>query len=289
MENRAWERHGVVRTRENIEEALERIPDVPEVLANVRVQIETLRFLNPSRGEWQIWTLASARAGDLTAATDADGKTLLQVGGRYALLDTAGVQLNEFARVEVDGSAIDEDAGIGLKGVFAARPGRLPLTVVVDDLNEPKAGNWVNDTVNVPRIGGLPQLSDIAVAQSEGGTWTRDGETFLNVSPAHVTSPDGSIHTYFEVYGVDAGTHYDVEFRMVPSDAAERIWRIDPGDLAFRLQFSAQMSGDIGRHHLRLDLGDTKPGAYVLAVRIQDEKTKAYSRPSVTDVFIPES
>ena len=160
------------------------------------------------------------------------------------------------------------------------------MTVVVEDENRPGAGGWVQDTVQVPRIGGLPQLSDIAIAQAEGGSWTRDGETYLQVTPAHITNPDGSIHTYFEVYGVDPGTRYDVEFRMVREDDAERIWRIEPGDLAFRLQFSSQMTGDIGRHHLRLDLSDTEPGEYVLGVRIQDESSKAYSLPSVTDVFV---
>jgi hypothetical protein len=45
------------------------------------------------------------------------------------------------------------------------------------------------------------------------------------------------------------------------------------------------MPGDI---HLRLDLSDTEPGEYVLAVRIQDDESKAYSLPSVTDVFVAE-
>jgi hypothetical protein len=77
-----------------------------------------------------------------------------------------------------------------------------------------------------------------------------------------------------------------VEFRLVRERDAERIWRIEPGDLAFRLQFSSRMTGDIGRHHLRLDLSGTEPGEYVLGVRIQDDSSKAYSLPSVTDVFV---
>jgi hypothetical protein len=36
------------------------------------------------------------------------------------------------------------------------------------------------------------------------------------------------------------------------------------------------------------DLGDTEPGEYILAVRIQDEKSKAYSLPAITDVFVAE-
>jgi len=41
-------------------------------------------------------------------------------------------------------------------------------------------------------------------------------------------------------------------------------------------------------HHLRLELGDTKPGEYTLAVRVQDADSKAYSLPAVTDLFVAE-
>lgn len=281
------DRQLVLATRRYADAALREIPDVPDIGSTVRMRYESLRFLNPSSGSWRVWVVVSVRAGDLKLSSTQVRDAKRTVQGRLAVRADTGVTLEGLAAQSVR-ATISEDAGIQLRGVFTASPGAMPLTVVIEDANAPGSGAWIQDTINVPRIGGLPQLSDIAVAQSEGGTWTRDGETYLNVSPAHVTNPDGSIHAYFEVYGVDPGTRYDVEFRMVPSEAAERIWRIDPGDLAFRLQFSAQMPGDIGRHHLRLDLGDTKPGAYVLAVRIQDEKTKAYSLPSVTDIFIPD-
>lgn len=70
--------------------------------------------------------------------------------------------------------------------------------------------------------------------------------------------------------------------------AAERIWRLEPADLAFRLQFRSEMPGDIGRHRLRPELGDTEPGEYVLAARIQDADSNAYSLPALTDVFVAE-
>lgn len=285
VERRGGARHAQLRTRENIDDALQRIPDVPDVRPNVSMRTETLRFLNPTNERWQIWTIVSVRAGDLVTPDDsADGP--LRIGGRYSVLGEEGMRIRQLDGAEVAGGSIAEDAGITLRGVFEADPGRLPLTVAVEDRNSPGSGNWFQDTINVPAIGGLPQLSDIAVAQAEGGTWTRDGETFLQVSPAHITNPDGSIHTYFEVYGVDPGTRYDVELRLAPTEAAERIWRLEPDDLGFRLQFTSEMSGEIGRHHLRLDLGDTEPGEYTLSVRIQDEETEAYSLPSVTDVYV---
>lgn len=273
-------------TRGYAASVLEQVPDVPNIRSTVQLRYEALRFLNPSDNTWQVWLLGSVRAGDLTVGPANDGEALGATGHYVALHD--GTLVNgELSSLSVP-TSVPENAGLPLRGVFSSTPGSVPLTFVVEDQNAPGSGAWVQDTVQVPAIGGLPQLSDIAIAQSEGGSWTRDGKTYLQVTPAHVSNPDGSIQTYFEVYGVDPGTRYDVEFRMVPTDAAERIWRIEPDDLAFRLQFTSRMSGAIGRHHLRLDLGDTDPGSYVLAVRIQDEETKAYSLPSVTDVFVPE-
>lgn len=296
----AWERaldaaqrrtsalHRQVKTRENIDEALQAIPDVPDVFPGVALRVETLRFLNPASSRWIVWTVVSVRAGDLAPAPDPAGSSMLAAGGRFSVLGPDGVQIRDFEPLVVPADSVDEDDGITLLGMFRADPGELPLTVVVHDAHTPNSGNWYQGTINVPAVGGLPQLSDIAVAQAEGGAWTRDGQTYLQVTPAHVTNADASIHTYFEVYGVSPETKYDVEFRLAPVDVAGRIWRLEPDDLAFRLRFTAEMPGDVGRHHLELDLGDTEPGEYVLAVRIQDEDTKAYSLPSVTDVFVLE-
>jgi len=285
-QRRASARQRQVRTRENIDEALQAIPDVPDVFPGTTLRVETLRFLNPASSTWIVWTLASVRAGDLARAPGPAGPNTLAAGGRFSVLGPDGVQVHDFDPLAVAAETVGEDDGIPLSGMFRAGPGELPLTVVVHDAHTPNSGNWYQGVINVPAVGGLPQLSDIAVAQTEGGTWTRDGRTFLRLTPAHVTNEDGGIHTYFEVYGVGSGRQYDVEFRLAPVDVAERIWRLAPDDLAFRLRFTAEMPADVGRHHLQLDLSDTKRGAYVLAVRIQDEETKAYSLPSVTDVFV---
>lgn len=274
-------------TRRHTSEVLEQIPDVPDIASTVRLRFEALRFLNPASGTWQVWLVSSLRAGDLTPSSE-EREGTLDAASRHVTLRSDGLHVETLAPVSVPAASVPDAAGLSLRGVVTAGPGTLPLTVVIEDLNAPGSGAWIQDTVNVPAIGGLPQLSDIAVAQSEGGTWTRDGETFLQVSPAHVTNPDGSIHTYFEVYGVQPGARYGVEFRLAPVEASERIWRLEPDDLGFRLRFTSEMPGDIGRHHLRLDLSDTEPGEYVLAVRIQDEASRAYSLPSVTDMFVAE-
>ena len=286
-EVRHYSNVGEVKTRENIEAAVADIPDVPAVLPSVRLRVEALRFLNPSDGSWQLWTLAGVRAGDLTPKPDADGTPTLVAGGRFSVLAGDEIEIHELPARRVPETSMADDDGILFSSVFTAPPGPLPLTIVIEDGNRPNAGNYLLDTLNIPATGGLPMVSDVAIAQEAGGTWTRDGETFLRVTPAHITNADGSIHTYFEVYQVRPGTNYEVEIRLAPVELTDEILRLDPDELDFRLTFTAQMSGEIGRHHLRLDLGDAPPGEYSLAVRIQDVDTKAYSLPSITDVFVP--
>lgn len=288
VENRHYRNVGEVKTRENIEAAVAEVPDVPAVLPSVRLRVEALRFLNPSDDSWQLWTLAGVRAGDLTPEPDADGTPMLVAGGRFSILSGDEIEIHELPAREVPEASITDDDGILFSSVFSAPSGRLPLTVVIEDGNRPNAGNYLLDTLNIPAIGGLPMVSDIAIAQETGGSWTRDGETYLRVTPSHVTNEVGSIHTYFEVYQVRPGTNYEVEIRLAPVELTDEILRLDPDELDFRLNFTAEMTGEIGRHHLRLDLGDAAPGEYSLAVRIQDTDTKAYSLPSVTDVFVTE-
>lgn len=287
VERRHYGHLAEVTTRENISKAVAQVPDVPSVLPSVRLKVETLRFLNPSEREWQIWTLAGVRAGDLTSAPDADGVPTLVAGGRFSVLSGSEVEVHELAPRSIPEASVPDDASIHFHTVFRARPGPLPLTVVIEDGNRPNAGNYLLDTLNVPSIGGLPMVSDIAIARDTGGSWTRDGQTFLQITPAHVANDDGSVHAYFEVYQVRPGTEYEVEIRMAPLEATDEILRLDPAELDFRLQFTAEMTGEIGRHHVRLDLGDAAPGEYSLAVRVQDADTEAYSLPAVTDVFVP--
>lgn len=287
LETRSYNRRITVDARESTSAVLEEIPDTPAIDLTADLRFEVLRFLNPSQGAWHVWLLAAVPAAHLTVSSPAgDERPTLDVGGRFATTGESGVNVERLAPISVSASAIPKDAGLALRGIVEANPGPLPLTFVVEDLNNPGKGAWIRDTITIASIGGLPKVSDIAVAQAEGGTWTRDGETYLQVSPAHITNADGSIFTYFEVYGVRPGTRYEVELRLAPVDVADRIWRLELDDLSFRLQFASEMPGDIGRHNLRLDLSDTEPGGYTLAVRIQDEQSTAYSLPTVTDIFV---
>jgi hypothetical protein len=64
----------------------------------------------------------------------------------------------------------------------------------------------------------------------------------------------------------------------------------DPADLAFALRFPSVTEADrtgagIGRHHLRLDLGASPPGAYRLALRVTDVASGITSLPVVTPLY----
>jgi hypothetical protein len=164
--------------------------------------------------------------------------------------------------------------------------------LVVKDGNaeDGPAGNWARGVAIGLAPSDLPEISDIAVAADSGGSWTRDGVTHLAVSPSHLTGPDGEIHLYFEVYGMEAASPYSVEVRVVPEDLADRMWAVGAGETAFRLSFSSEMpgSGGIGAHHLRLDLSDTAAGAFMLGIRIQEDETGRQSLPTTTPVLRPD-
>jgi hypothetical protein len=161
---------------------------------------------------------------------------------------------------------LDDDDAVVARVPLSIGPGGYPFTLVVEDGNsvDGRAGNWGRGSVTGLAPSGLPEISDLAVAADSGGVWTRDGETFLAVSPAHVTGPDGEIHMYFEVYGVRDAGPYSVEVRVVPE------------------------SGGIGPHHLRLDLSDSEAGAYTLGVRITDAEYDRMSLPTTTPVVRPD-
>ena len=275
--------------------AITEVPDVPDLLPVVDVAFEPLRFWNPAARSAAVWFVGTARADQLEVRPAAGGGELRAVNLTVALRGPEGTTvrdvLREFETPETPpvGAGLDTFLRTGLA------PGPWPFTVSLRDGNfEQPRGNWLQDTLMVPDFGGvygslLPALSDIAVAPDSGGAWTRDGRIFLPITAAHATRPDGTVHLYFEVYGIRPGAGYDVELRLVEEDDADRIWRLDQDDLAFRLGFSSEMSDDgsgIGRHHLRLDFSDSRDGAYLLGVQVTKSQTGERSLPVVTPIAV---
>jgi hypothetical protein len=267
------------------EEALIEIPDVPAV-TGADLLWEVLRFMNPTDGRWQVWVVAAMAAGQMRPVYELDS-WVYEARGWLASRHPAGVRLDSmFNRAAVNGE-LEPGTGIPLRATFLADEGRVPFTLAAFDPFQEGFGTWVQDTIIIPTVLPLPTVSDIAVAQSTGGNWTRDRETYLRVSPDHVTTGDGSIHIYFEAYGVRRAADYDVEIRLARDTKRDRIFALHPEDVPFLLEFSSQMPNSrIGTHALRLDLSDTDPGAYDLAIRIRDRATGTHSLPSITSIRV---
>lgn len=285
VEDQAYRHQMRVATRRFADEALIEIPDVPRV-TGMKMLWEALRFQNPADGSWQVWIVASVPAGQLHAARGAD-TWAYEARARLVSRHADGLRYDSTSNRAVADAPLPAESGLPLRTFSVARPGPLPITLAVFDGIRPGAGAWAQDTVAVPRILPMPTVSDIAVAQSAGGAWTRDGETFLRVSPDHVTGEDGQIHVYFEVYGVRRTADYEVEVRLTKDRPAEEVFELDPSEVPFRLGFTSTMPYErIGRHALRLDLSDTPPGEYDLAVRVRDVDTGTRALPSVTPIVV---
>ena len=275
--------------------AITEVPDVPDLLPAVDVAFEPLRFWNPSLGAATVWFVGTARADHLEARPEATGGELRVATLTVALRGPEGTAVRDVRRQFVTRDALPEDAGVTAFLRTTLDPGPWPFTITLRDGNiaEP-VGNWLQDTLTVPDFGGvygtlLPALSDIAVAPDSGGAWTRDGSVFLPVTAAHASGTDGTVHVYFEVYGIRPGASYDVEFRLVAEDDADRIWGLGQDDLAFQLSFSSEMSDDgtgIGRHHLRLDFSDSRSGSYLLGVQVKKPRTGERSLPVTTPIAV---
>ncbi len=271
--------------------AVSAIPDGPDVKPAVRLLTEALSFANPGTGRASVWILAAARAGDLRAHT-VEGATSYRILGSVAFLADTGVVLAEAEHDLAVTGKLPEDAGVSLRIPLALPPGTHEYTVAVRDGNadDERSGNWLQDSVVVPRFQPFPHLSDIAVASDSGSAWTRDGRTHLAVTPAHVVNADGSLHIYFEAYGMSPGATYDVDLRLVSEEEADRVYQLPSRDAAFRLEYEATMPetpSPIGVNHLRLALGATEPGIYVLAIRVRDDQTSRTSLPSTTWIHKP--
>lgn len=294
----AWEREI---NEEDARYAIAGIPDAPDVTAGIEFAYETLRFREAGTDRSNVWFLAATRVGDLTAyaavdpVTDADGMVGYEVEGQLVYLAPDGVRRRTGISRPVLEDPLAADDGVPVRFEVRLEPATYPFSLVLRDRGAEKAdlGNWVLDSVTVSaRQQGLPSISDIAVAADSGGTWSRDGEVFLPVDPTHVVSADGTAHIYFETYGLRPGSPYDVEVRVVPEEASDRAFDLAPEQLAFIVRFPSVAGADrtglgLGRHHLRVELGASAPGAYLLAVRVVDRGSGVESLPAVTPLYRP--
>jgi len=295
----AWEREI---NEQDARYAVSGIPDAPDLTAGIEFAYEVLRFREPGTDRSEVWFLAATRVGDLTATASADpvselgGFVTYDVGAHLAILAPDGIHRLDSSSRPVPHDPLGSDDGISIRFRIAMEPETYPYTLLLLDAGAERGdlGNWVLDTVTVSaRQSGLPAVSDIAVASDSGGAWTRDGVTYLRIGPTHVVSGGGNAHIYFEVYGIRPGTDYDVEVRVVADAETDRIFKIGREEAAFAVRFPSVATADrtglgIGRHHLRVELGPSPPGAYLLAVRVTARGTGIESLPAVTPLYRPE-
>jgi hypothetical protein len=269
--------------------AVDSVPDAPDLSPSLSFIWERLRFFDPSSTETVVWILASARAGDIEEREGEDRSSVYRVRLSATVQRGTAVTADSFLTEVRSGRSLVDDDAVVARIPVSVGPGSYPFTLILRDGNDPEraSGNWTRGSVTGMRPSNLPEISDLAVAADSGGTWTRDGVTFLAVSPSHVTKPDGELHLYFEVYGVPGGSRYEVEIRAVPERDAEQVWAVEAGALAYRASFSSEMPGSSGisPHHLRLDLSDTPEGAYVLGVRVTDLDSDLQSLPATTPII----
>jgi hypothetical protein len=291
----AWEREV---NEADARYAVSGVPDAPELSPALEFAYETLRFREAGGDRTQVWFLASTRVGDLTAvdATYAGPAAVAyHVGTTLAWLGPEGMGRRNADSRSVVEDPLRADDGLPVRIPLTLDPGTYPFTLVLRDrgVEGSDLGNWVLDTVTVSaRQARLPSVSDIAVAADSGGVWSRDGLTYLRIDPTHVVGVGGTAHIYFEVYGVAPGSAYEVEVRVVADSAAVRMFEIGPEEAAFILRFPSSAGSDrsglgLGRHHLRVELGDSPPGPYLLAVRVTDQASRISSLPAVTPLYRP--
>ena len=271
-------------TLANVAYVVDSIPDAPDLNPSVQFSWERLRFFNPASGETVAWLLAAARAGDLESVGGADGDRVYRIELGTSIQRGTAVTVESATTELASGRPLAEDDAVIGRLPVTIGPGTHPFTLMVRDLNSERSrgGNWTRGSVTALSPSNLPEISDLAVAADSGGVWTRDGATFLPITPSHVTGPDGDLHVYFEVYGMRDGTPYEVEIRAVPERDANLIWAVTPSALAYRASFDSEMPGGISPHHLRLDLADTPDGAYVIGVRVTDANSGRQSLPVTT-------
>ncbi len=86
---------------------------------------------------------------------------------------------------------------------------------------------------------------------------------------------------YFEVYNLTAGGEYTTSIRLEPEDGGE--------EAVFELSFPSDGATDLSRMSrrlLRVDLGDTEPGRYLMKVIVTDSATGASTLPYYTPVTV---
>ncbi|MFQ5890027.1 MAG: hypothetical protein ACE5JR_08230 [Gemmatimonadota bacterium] len=267
--------------------AITTVPDRPAVARDAKLRFEVLQFRGDSAGLVRAWWNGIVEAGPLRPDTLPDGRLRYRIEAALALLDEGERYRRVTRTVELTSRGpLPAAAAIPVRIPVAVEPGRYEFTVLVREPAGPEAsgartptGNYLRDSLRVRGFAAaLPELSDIAVSPDSGGDWTAGGGIHLRPSPLHATGPDGIAHVYYEVYGLSPGGDYETSVRLEPLGDGE------PFTLTFRGSAAPAPSPVHG--YLRLELGDTEPGEYRMAVTVRDRASGTSTLPYRTHILV---
>jgi GWxTD domain-containing protein len=279
-EEREW-------TREDAELAVAGVPERPDVDLEVRFGLEWLQFKASRSGHTRVWLNGMVEADRLKAVPLPDGGLRYRFGAVWTVIDGTGEFYRRLpADFQVDwAEALEDDTGLSVRIPAELPSGSYAATVAVSDANdEPRgdrrSGGYATLELTVRNFrGDTPMLSDVAVASDSGGVWTPGGELYLSPTPAHATGADGVAYVYYEAYNLTPGGEYLTRARLEPADGEEAFELTYPGS-------APAGDGDVTHGFLRLDLSDTRPGAYHMSVTVRDIATGIETLPTRTEVMV---
>ncbi len=264
------------------------VPDRPPVAADTRLLVEELQFLSPQGGTNRVWLNSVVEGERLTPARTADGQYRYRVDARWIVVDGVGeVQVFNTSSEATTPRQLGRDESLPVRMAADLPTGQYRYSFIVRDARIPagqekRSGNYRRVDLTVRELGaGAPALSDVVVAADSGGTWSPGSGIRLRPSPSHLTGADGVAWVYFEVYNLTAGGEYTTSIRLEPEDGGK--------EAVFELSFPSDGATDLSRTSrrlLRVDLGDTEPGRYVMQVIVTDSATGASTLPYYTPVTV---
>ncbi|MEE8486585.1 MAG: hypothetical protein V3S56_00355, partial [Gemmatimonadota bacterium] len=269
--------------------AIQTVPEKPDVAADSRLLVESLQFRGSRRGTTRVWFNALIEANRLTPRVE-NGEFTYRVDAWLALVDERG----EFSRHQRSFEAqvpqrLIEDESLPVRIAVDVSSGRYEYTLLIRDaLDEPgasRSGNYFRGETLVRDLsGGLPVMSDVAVAADSGGTWRPlspvGPDIGIRPGPAHRTGPDGIAYVYFEAYNLTPGGRYETRVRFSLQDGDGEMF-----DLTFGGEVPFEGAPRTQRI-LRLELDDTKLGMYDMSVMVTDGETGQSTLPTTTVIAV---
>lgn len=269
------------------EYAVTTVPERPDLDLTVNFAVEWLGFRAPRPGLTRVWLNGLVEAGTLRPA-ESDGEEEFRVGAVWTVRDSSGDFLRRVpATFELPvPESPGHDAGLAIRFPMDLAPGQYVWMVALEDLvgraeeDDPAPGGYATGTLTVRDMStDLPLLSDVAVSPDSTGRWIPAAGIRLNPSPTHATNREGIAWIYFEAYNLTPRGRYETRVVLEPVD----------GGRTFDLSYPGDVPGGgtiVTNGYLRLDLSQTDPGRYRVAVTVRDFTSGVTTLPVRTEIVV---